>query len=361
MTHEKPLSPHGTAGMHSALLWAPLSQQRVQCVLCAHRCVIPVGSVGRCGVRHNRNGELLTCAYERIAAANLDPVEKKPLYHFLPGTMTLSFGTAGCNMRCAFCQNAPLSQARQSHRTSVTETQRRCSEGQRITPEALVAEALRLGAQSIAYTYSEPTIFFELMRDTATLAAEHGLYNILVSNGYQSIETLVALQGLIHACNIDLKAFSERFYRDVCGAHLAPVLDTLRAIHSMGWWLEVTTLLIPQTNDTDAEVRGIASFLRTELGANVPWHISRFQPAHTFRHLPPTPLEKMEQAWQIGREHELHFVYLGNVHGHPSEHTTCPSCGNVVVRRTGFRAIPHGVPRCPQCGYCIPGIWSNTA
>ncbi|UZP68142.1 AmmeMemoRadiSam system radical SAM enzyme [Desulfovibrio mangrovi] len=337
--------------MHPARHWKTLKDDTVQCRLCAHACVIKAGAVGRCGVRHNMEGALFTATYDRIAAANLDPVEKKPLYHFLPSTTTFSFGTMGCNLRCSFCQNYSLSDP-PHHGVPV--------QGQLVTPEVLVDEALRLNAQSISYTYSEPTIFYELMADTASRAIEHGLMNVMVSNGFQSKECLDSLNGLIHACNIDLKAFTEEFYETHCGAKLKPVLRNLKHIVSMGWWLEVTTLLIPGANDSDAELNDIACFIRDELGKHVPWHISRFHPTHRMLDRPPTPLERLERAWEIGKQCGLEYVYLGNVHGHPSEHTACPSCGKIVIRRTGYRTLFKGAHVCQTCGTSIPGIWSLT-
>lgn len=338
--------------MHAAKHWKPLNDGAVQCRLCAHSCIIRSEGKGLCGVRHNKGGELLTATYDCIAAANLDPVEKKPLYHVLPGSTTFSFGTMGCNFSCAFCQN---------HTLSAPPRLGRPVQGQPVTPAILVEEALRLNARSISYTYSEPTIFYELMADTATCAIDNGLMNIMVSNGFQSTECLDALNGLIHACNIDLKAFTESFYHEHCGAQLKPVLRNLKHIVRMGWWLEVTTLLIPDANDSDAELRDMACFIRDELGKDVPWHISRFHPTYMMTDRPPTPLERLERAWEIGKQCGLSHVYLGNVHGHFSEHTACPSCGNVVIRRTGYRAILKGAPVCKACGTSIPGIWSFPA
>ncbi|MFV0350146.1 MAG: AmmeMemoRadiSam system radical SAM enzyme [Halodesulfovibrio sp.] len=338
--------------MQTARLWKPLNDGTIQCRLCAHACIMHNGENGECGVRRNVNGELLTATYDRIAAANLDPVEKKPLYHVLPGTTTFSFGTMGCNFSCAFCQNHTLSSPPRLGRPV---------QGQSVTPAILVEEALRLNARSISYTYSEPTIFYELMADTATRAIDNGLMNIMVSNGFQSTECLDTLDGLIHACNIDLKAFTESFYHEHCGAKLKPVLRNLKHIVHMGWWLEVTTLLIPEANDSDAELRDMACFIRDELGKDVPWHISRFHPTYMMTDRPPTPLERLERAWEIGKECGLSYVYLGNVHGHFSEHTACPSCGNVVIRRTGYRAILKGAPVCKACGTSIPGTWSFPA
>lgn len=310
-----------------ALLWKALTDHDVQCQLCAHFCVIKPGQRGRCGVRENRDGELFTLVHDAVAALNLDPVEKKPLFHFLPGTTALSLGTPGCNLACAFCQNASLSQTpRESGRI----------EGERIPPQDLVRTALLQKAASMAYTYSEPTIFFELMRETAELAQKEGLQNIIVSNGFHSPACLDALDGLIQAANIDIKAFTEHFYRDVCSARLAPVLKNLSHIRRLGWHLEVTTLVIPELNDSDQELTDIARFVVRELGADVPWHVSRFHGCYRMADHPSTPLDTLKRAYDIGRAEGLHYVFVGNVPGSDLENTICPGCGQVVIERAGF-------------------------
>lgn len=336
--------------MHRAALWKPLDDDRVQCRLCAHFCRIPPGERGTCGVRENRDGTLFTLVYDRAAAINLDPVEKKPLYHFLPGSLTFSFGTMGCNLSCTFCQNADLSQSPRQGRP-VT--------GHAVTPEALVQAALDSGAASISYTYSEPTIFFELMRDTAGLAKKAGLKNIMVSNGFQSPQCLDELGPLIDAANIDLKAWNEDFYRDVCGASLGPVKKNLVHIRRLGWWLEVTTLVIPGLNDDPGDLRGMAAFVFAELGADTPWHLSRFHPDHRMLDRGRTPPKTLETARDMGHAAGLRYVYVGNLGPGERNDTTCPSCGEVVVRRTGFHAEPARLRAgaCPACGAAVAGVW----
>jgi pyruvate formate lyase activating enzyme len=334
-----------------ARLWKRLKDDAVQCRLCSHFCVIPAGERGRCGVRENRAGTLTTLVYDRLAAVNLDPVEKKPLYHFLPGTSTLSLGTCGCNMGCAFCQNASLSQTpRQSGRI----------EGQPASPRSLVDAALDHGAASISYTYSEPTIFFELMADTARLAHEQELKNIMVSNGFMSRECLDELAGLIDAANIDLKAFTEAFYKEQCGAALKPVLENLKTIRALGWRLEVTTLVIPGLNDSESELRDIARFIHDELGSETPWHVSRFHPTFQLTDRGSTPVSTLNLAWEIGREIGLSFVYVGNVPNRQTNSTYCPDCKELLLDRQGFRvqaaSLDHG--RCGKCGREIAGEWS---
>lgn len=336
--------------MHEAALWKPMEDGHVRCGLCAHVCRIAPGGRGICGVRENRKGVLHTLVYDKVAAANLDPVEKKPLYHFLPGTRTFSFGTMGCNLSCSFCQNATLSQPPR---------QGLPIKGHPATPQGLVHAALESGAASISYTYSEPTVFFELMRDTATLARAAGLKNIMVSNGFQTPGCLDALGPLIDAANIDLKAFREDFYETICGARLAPVKKNLVHIRRLGWWLEVTTLLIPGLNDGPDELRDMAAFISGELGPDTPWHLSRFHPDFCMLDRPPTPQKTLETARDIGHAAGLRHVYVGNLGPTEQNDTLCPACGHIVVRRAGFSCEP---PRlrgglCPACAAPVAGVW----
>lgn len=335
--------------MHPAALWKALPEGRVSCRLCSHFCRIDDGKRGLCGVRENQGGALFTLVYDRVAAANLDPVEKKPLYHFLPGTTTFSFGTMGCNLSCSFCQNFSLSQPPR---------QGKAISGERISPAELVAAAVRSGAASVSYTYSEPTIFFELMAETADLVHERGLKNIMVSNGFQSPDCLTALAGRIDAANIDLKAMRPDFYERICGAKLKPVLQNLVRIRELGWWLEVTTLLIPGGNDSTEELTDLAGFLVKELGADTPWHISRFHPDFAMRDRPPTSPESLERAYAIGREAGLRYVYVGNVLDEDRSATYCPGCGERLIERLGMglSAARTQEGRCPSCDATIAGV-----
>ncbi|WP_035064168.1 AmmeMemoRadiSam system radical SAM enzyme [Nitratidesulfovibrio termitidis] len=373
----KPLPPSGDL---DAAALPDADTARVQCRLCSHYCIIPGGGTGRCGVRVNRPdmpepdtarpdtsglgtsgpgvahgnvpvGRLFTLVGDNVAAVNLDPVEKKPLFHFMPGTLTWSFGTMGCNLACSFCQNWSLSRP---------PAEEGVVRGQRVTPAKLVAEAKASGAASVSFTYSEPTIFFELMSDTADAARAAGLATIMVSNGFQSPECLAELEHRIDAANIDLKAFTEHFYASQCGARLKPVLHTLRTIARMGWWLEVTTLLIPGLNDAPDELRDMARFIRDELGPDVPWHLSRFHPAYQLTDRPPTPPATLERAWEIGQTEGLRFVYLGNMPGHPAESTHCPACGALFARREGFHTHLPASSRCARCGAAMPGVGWDT-
>lgn len=335
-----------------ARLWKPLKDEKVQCRLCAHFCVIAEAERGRCGVRVNRQGRLYTLVRDTVAAMNLDPVEKKPLYHYFPGTKTLSLGTVGCNLSCSFCQNSSLSQPPRRGETVL---------GERFRAQAVVDLALRSKAASISYTYSEPTVFFELVEDIATRARERGLGNIIVSNGFQSRECLESWGPLINAANIDLKAFTEEFYKDICGARLQPVLDNLKTISGLGWWLEVTTLLIPGLNDAPDELRAMADFICRELGPQTPWHLSRFHPDHVMQDRPPTPPQTLRRAWEIGKESGLFHVYVGNITGVAGEQTDCSGCGATLLRRNGFQAANIGMDdgACRACGAPVEGQGMN--
>lgn len=288
--------------------------------------------------------------YGKIAALNLDPVEKKPLYHFQPGTRTYSFATMGCNLSCSFCQNWSLSQPpRQGGRI----------EGRTMTPEDLVDEAVRAKAASISYTYSEPTIFFELMQDTARLAHENGMKNIMVSNGFMSRECLDELAPLIDAINVDLKAFTEDFYQDISGAKLGPVLDNLKYIkHTLGWWLEVTTLLIPGKNDSPEELDQLTDFLVNEIGTDTPWHISRFHPDFKMTDRGATKGDSLMAAYEMGKSKGLKYVYIGNMPGLDVQHTDCPGCGRQLINRSGFSSSAPAIRdgKCSSCGEIIHGI-----
>ena len=336
--------------MHEAMLWEPAGEGRVRCNLCAHRCLIPEGRRGVCMVRENRGGTLYSLVHGRIVSQALDPIEKKPLFHFLPGAPALSIATVGCNFRCDFCQNWEISQYPREHGGAVL--------GERVTPEELVAQAKSAGAPIIAYTYTEPTVFFELAYETARLAAREGIRNVFVSNGYLTEEAAREIAPYLHGINIDLKSFSDEFYRRHCGATLQPVLDTIERMVGLGVWVEVTTLVIPGWNDSSRELAWLAEFL-SGVSPNIPWHISRFVPAWRATDRPPTPVSTLRRARRIGLEAGLKYVYLGNVPGE-GEDTHCPSCGETLIRRHGFYILQNRLRegRCPSCGTEIPGVWS---
>ena len=334
--------------MREALLYERLMQNRVRCNLCAHHCVIPDGKLGVCRVRKNVNGILYTLVYGRTISQNVDPVEKKPLYHFYPDSLAYSIATPGCNFRCQWCQNWQISQMPR---------ERELITGRKAPPEEIVGSALESGSRSIAYTYTEPTIFFEYAYDTARLAHQAGLANIFVTNGYMTQEMLEVFHPYLDAANVDLKAFRKESYRRYVGAGFQPVLDNMRLMKKLGIWLEVTTLVIPGINDDLSELRDVAQFVAQELGAETPWHISRFFPAYKMANIPPTPLETLQQAQKIGREEGLQYVYVGNIPGEGND-TFCPSCGRALIRRHTFGVIFNRMvnDRCPACGKPVAGI-----
>ncbi len=335
--------------MHEARLWTSLEDQDVQCGLCNHFCRIKPNERGKCGVRKNIQGDLYSLVYDKVAAMNLDPIEKKPLFHFHPGSYSLSIGTVGCNFFCVFCQNDSLSQ---SPKTSEH------IPGEEITPEQLVQAAKHHGAESISYTYSEPTIFFELLQDTAKLGKQKGLKNVLVSNGFMSEQALDELGPYVDAINVDLKSFRDDFYREYCGTRLKPVLNNLKKIKELGWWLEVTTLIIPEVNDREEELKELTEFIYKELGREVPWHISKFHPAYKMKDHYSTGMQTLENAYEIGKITGLEYIYLGNVPGHKSENTLCPTCNNLVIERQGFATNKQNLKNghCYHCGSKISGM-----
>lgn len=335
--------------MREARFWDSAADKKVKCGLCRFRCLIAEGQRGVCGVRENRDGILYTLVYGRSIAENVDPIEKKPLFHYHPGSLSFSVATVGCNFRCLHCQNHQISQWPHSRRDMA---------GRAMPPAEIVRLAREANCRSIAYTYTEPTVFFEYAYDTAVLAREAGIGNVFVSNGYTTAEALEAIAPYLDAANIDLKGFSEKFYREVAGATLAGVLDTLRAYRRLGIWLEVTTLVIPGHNDSDADLKGIARFIAEELGPRVPWHVTAFYPTYRMLEAAPTPATTLRRARRIGLDAGLRYVYQGNLPGEEGESTSCPGCGALVVERQGFglrrRRTEKG--RCMACGERIDGI-----
>lgn len=348
-----PPSPAPTITAHPAMLWDALPDGRVRCRLCAFRCILRPGTRGVCRVRENRDGALVTLVYGRAVGEEIDPIEKKPLFHFLPGTASYSIATVGCNFRCQFCQNWEISQIVRDAQLII---------GRELPPERVVAKARETGCASIAYTYTEPTIFFEYAYDTAHLARQAGLRNVFVTNGYETPEAVETIAPLLDAANVDLKAFSKEYYRRICGARLQPVLETLRLMVRLGIWVEVTTLLVPGLNDSEEELRALTSFIAGELGPDVPWHVSRFFPAYKMAGHPVTPVESIRRALRIGREAGLRYVYGGNLPlSEGEEDTACPNCHRIVVERAGvwLRANHLRDGRCPDCGTPIPGRWDG--
>jgi pyruvate formate lyase activating enzyme len=337
-------------GLKEAMLWEAAENKKVQCKLCGHRCLIADGKLGRCCVRKNVDGLLYSLNYNKVCAANPDPIEKKPLFHFQPGTRSFSVATVGCNFRCEFCQNWHISQM-------ACEESR--IEGQSTGPEQIVAEAVRSGCASIAYTYTEPTIFMELCADCGRLARQTGLTNVFVSNGYMTAEAIDFAAEWLNGINVDLKAFSDDYYRRLCKARLQPVLDTISHIAKHAdIWMEITTLMVPGENDSDDELKQLAEFIVTKAGPDVPWHISRFHPQYKYQDLGPTPISGLERAEQIGKEAGLRYIYLGNVPGAKSESTFCYNCGTMLIERIGYRIAANHVENscCQDCGVKIAGF-----
>jgi len=335
-------------GLHDAMLWQR-EDEHVRCGLCGHRCRLGEGDFGICRVRQNVGGSLKTHSYGRLVAMNVDPIEKKPLFHFLPGTMSLSIATAGCNFQCEFCQNWQISQ----------QPPEGGFRGQAATPEQIVSAAEDHTCASISYTYTEPTIFFELAYDTGRLAHERGIKNCFVSNGYMTPEAVQTIAPYLDAINLDLKAFRDETYRRVMHARLQPVLDCLKALAAAGVWVEVTTLVVPGMNDSEDELRDIAQFIADQLGRHVPWHVSRFHGDFKMTDLPPTSLETLVLACRLGKEAGLKYVYCGNVSGQVDERTLCPSCSAVLVDRRGYavRGVCIDDGRCGDCGQIVEGLW----
>lgn len=293
--------------MKEAVLYEKLSDKKVKCGLCNHRCIINDGKRGICGVRENKKGKLYSLVYGRIIAEHIDPIEKKPLYHFMPGSFSLSIATIGCNFKCLHCQNSDISQISKQEITSNKRW------GKEKSPKEIVQDALESNCPSISYTYTEPTIFLEFALDCMKLAKKKGLRNVWVSNGYMTKKVLDLITPYLDAINIDLKALTEDFYRDVCGAKLQPVLDNLIDIKKRGIHLEITTLIIPDKNDSEKELKQIAVFIKKKLSKDTPWHVSRFFPHHEFLNMMPTPMEKVLRAVEIGKRAGLKHVYPGNI------------------------------------------------
>ncbi len=336
--------------MHEARFYQQSWEGKVSCSLCSHRCHIAPGKRGICGVRENRDGRLYSLVYGKLIARHVDPIEKKPLFHFLPGSTSYSIATVGCNFQCLHCQNYQISQCPNLAGGEISGTD--------ASPQSVVDEAARSGCASISYTYVEPTIFYEFAYDCATLARERGIRNVFVSNGYMTAEVSRHLAPVLDGINIDLKAFTDDFYKKICKARLQPVLDSIRLMHELGVWLEVTTLVIPGLNDSDEELRAIAGFLQ-KISADIPWHVSGFFPTYKLLDHPATPAATLKRAREIGLSEGLRFVYMGNVAGSGGEDTLCPGCGAVLVKRSGFGsqvvAMRNGT--CEKCGVKIPGIW----
>jgi len=337
------------ANQKQALFWSKLSDLAVACQLCPRKCTIPDGKRGFCGVRENRGGTLYTLSYSKLVSLNdLDPIEKKPLFHFLPSTRTLSIATAGCNLKCKFCQNWQISQKLPEE-----------VDYRDVTPEELVEMAKHSGVPTIAYTYSEPTIFYEYMLETAKLAKEAGLRNVMHSNGYINEEPLRELAGYLDAANIDLKGISDEYYGKFTGGTVEPVLRSLKVLKQEGVHLEITNLVLPGFNDDQESVKEMCLWIKENLGEDIPVHFSRFWPMYKMVSLDPTPPETLERIGRDAEDCGLNYVYIGNVAGNPAESTYCPDCSRIVIKRVGYMIQEVNLEdgKCKFCGEKISGVW----
>jgi pyruvate formate lyase activating enzyme len=336
--------------IREAKFYDKLPHKKIKCKLCPRECVIDDRERGYCGVRENRGGTYYTLVHSRVVAAHIDPIEKKPFFHFRPGTTAFSIATAGCNVNCKMCQNWDISQVRPEQ-----------VNGTYLPPEGAAEVAGRYRCNSIAYTYSEPVIYFEYMLDTAERARAAGIKNVVVTGGYIQTEPLKLLCGKVDAIKVDLKAFSEKFYREVVNGELKPVLDALVAMRKLGMWTEIVYLVVPTLNDGEQEFKDLARWVKTYLGADVPLHFSRFHPEYLLKNLAVTPVSTLDRAHSIATAEGLHYVYVGNVPGHAAENTYCPKCRRAVVERTGFavRAVHLNKSNCKYCRQPIAGVWEG--
>jgi len=336
--------------MKEAMLYEKLEGKKVKCNLCNHHCVIPDGKRGICGVRENKGGILYTLNYGKIIAYHVDPIEKKPFFHFLPGSDAFSISSEGCNFSCKHCQNWEISQLVKERKEVY---------GEDFKPEEIVEITKNENSKIIAYTYTEPTVFFEFVYDTSKIAKKEKIYNVYVSDGYMSKQTINLMNGLIDAANIDIKGFTEKFYREICGASLEKLLNSIKLLKKTGMWIEITTLLIPGLNDDEEQIKGIINFVKDELGKETPLHFSLFYPHYKLSHLPPTPVEKAKKAREMALENGLRYVYTGNYPGDEGENTYCYNCKNLLIKRYGFMVEKNLIEkgRCPYCGVNIDGIF----
>jgi len=333
---------------HPASYWERLADDRVRCRLCPRHCIVGKGGRGLCGVRENRGGAYYTLVHGRCCTEHIDPIEKKPLFHFRPGTQAWSLAAPGCNIECRFCQNWEISQARPEQ----VEMWER-------SPEAIAAACVERAIPTVAVTYSEPVVWFEYVRDIATAARTRGIDTVVITNGFIEPEPLREWCSLVRAIKVDFKAFTQRFYREVCSGDLGPVLDTIGRIKDAGVWLELVLLILPTLNDDETEIRAMSRWILQRLGPDVPVHFTRFHPMYKLTNLEPTPVATLERCREIARAEGLHFVYLGNVPRHPGENTYCPQCGKILIERLGFTILENRLRngRCPDCDTPIPGIW----
>jgi pyruvate formate lyase activating enzyme len=331
-----------------AKFYQKLQGRKIKCNLCPRECTVGEGKRGYCGVRENRGGAFYLLVHSRVCAAHIDPIEKKPLFHYLPGSMAFSLATAGCNVNCKFCQNWEISQALPEQVPA-----------EFMPPQRVAELAAHYHCPTIAFTYSEPVVFSEFLMDAADAGHEAGIRSIVVSNGYIQNEALRAAYGKMDAVKIDLKSFSESYYAKVVTGQLKPVLDSIITLRKMDKWTEIVYLVVPTLNDSDAEFRGLAHWVKENLGTDVPLHFSRYHPEYLLKKLPTTPIATLERAREIAVAEGLHYVYIGNVPGHPAENTYCPQCHRMLVERAGCEVRQMLIRKgaCPFCTQSIPGVW----
>ncbi len=353
------------ARLYKSLLDDKSKEGKVKCLACMQECIIPLNHTGLCGVRQNKEGKLYLLVYGKASAVNLDPIEKKPLFHFLPKSKIFSIGTVGCNFGCEFCQNWDLSQVTRDLRLKLLKEKKpELSEievnkfGYDLPPKKVVELAKKYNAPSIAYTYNEPTIFFEYAYDTAKLAHSIGIKNVFVSNGYESEEALIKIKPYLDAINIDLKSFDDKFYQKLCKAKLQPILNNIKKVYELGIWLEITTLLIPNQNDSDNELTKIAEFIAS-IDSNIPWHVTAFHPEYKMEDILETKHSDLIRAYNIGKKAGLKYVYIGNINDSQRSNTYCPKCNELLISRNGYNTKIVGLEKgkCNKCHEKISGVW----
>lgn len=340
--------PASGLSSYEAKYYTRLANNLIECGQCPRHCRVAPGGRGRCGIRENQYGKYVLLTYGLPCALNIDPIEKKPFFHFHPGTSALSLATAGCNVNCKFCQNWEISQAKPED-----------APNQPFSPRDLVGLAEDRNIPTIAYTYSEPTVWYDYLYDIAQLGRTRGINSVIISNGYIEKQPLADLLPLLSAYKIDLKSIREEYYRDVVRGELKPILASLLQVRKSGVLLEIVTLVVPTLNDTDDDFRDLARWVKANLGADVPIHFSQFYPKYQLLDLPPTPVATLQRAHDIARAEGLEYVYLGNLPGHPSENTYCPKCSELLIKRHGLSMLENHLQKnlCPKCRHAIPGVF----
>lgn len=342
-------TPDDEPYIREARYYNKLEHEKIECTLCPKKCVVDNLERGYCGVRENQDGIYKTLVYGRLCAVHIDPIEKKPLFHFLPGTNATSVATAGCNVNCKFCQNWNISQVRPEEASF-----------RYMSPRELVDLAKHYQSPTIAYTYTEPVIFTEYMYDTAAIGKQNGVRSVMITNGYINRQPISDLCNVLDAVKVDFKAFSEKFYRELVSGEMKPVLDVMVLLKERGMWLEMVYLVIPTHNDDKNEIRDMCKWIIKNLGPDVPLHFTRFHPQYLLRNLPPTPQRTLEMAYNVARDAGINFVYIGNIPGHPAENTMCPGCGKIIIERTGYLIRSNNIinSKCRFCQTKIPGVWN---